>query len=422
MKIYDYPRLPPGFLNYKESAASSIVKRIIREVRTNGDRALKKYTLRFDRVRLSGFRVSRHEIEQAAKNCPYRLRSAFVCAGENIRRFARRQFRAYRDFEYPVKPGVFTGQKIVPIERVGGYVPAGRYPLVSTLLMCCIPAQVAGVREIAVCSPPSFDGSVHPGVLAAAEMIGIREIYRVGGVQAVAAMAFGTETIKKVDKIVGPGNLFVAQAKKEVYGAVGIDFFCGPTEIMIIADRTADPELIAADLLAQAEHDIEAIPVLVTDDRPLARQVNRQVRIQIARLSTRNICRRSIDRNAAIIIVRNLTQAVDLANQRAPEHLEIQVKNPKKLITGLKNYGSLFIGANAAEALADYSSGLNHTLPTNMAGRYTGGLSVRDFIKIQTTLRVSRKGFRVIGPVAEVLAQTEGLEGHLRSIKKRRKK
>ena len=422
VKIYEFPRLPPRFYDYQESPATNAVKRMIKDVRQNGDRALKKYTLRFDRIRLSGIRIPKHEIERAAKQCPSRLRLALKAAGQNIRRFAREQIKAYRDFEYQVRPGIFTGQKVVPIERVGVYVPAGRYPLVSTLLMCCVPAQVAGVREIAVCSPPSAKGSIHPQILAAAELIGIREIYRVGGVQAVAAMAFGTETIEKVDKIVGPCNLFVAQAKKEVYGAVGIDFIAGPTEIMIIADKSGDPELIAADLLAQAEHDTEAIPIVVTDSRRLARLIDRQIQLQIAKLSTRETGRKSIAKNGAIIIVQNLAQAVDMANQRAPEHLEIQVKFPKKIISGLKNYGSLFIGEHAAEALADYSSGLNHTLPTNRASRYTGGLSVRDFIKIQTTLRVSRAGFNAISSIAEVLAQTEGLEGHYRSITIRRKK
>jgi len=421
MKIYEFPRLPPRFYAYEESPVTNAVKSVIKDVRQNGDRALRKYTLRFDRIRLSDIRVPKHEIERAARKCPPRLRSALKAAGHNIRRFAREQLKAYRNFEYPVRPGVFTGQKVVPIERVGVYVPAGRYPLVSTLLMCCLPAQVAGVREIAVCSPPSAKGSVHPGILAAAGLIGIREIYRVGGVQAVAAMAFGTGSIKKVDKIVGPGNKFVAQAKKEVYGAVGIDFFCGPTEVMIIADKSGDPELIAADLLAQAEHDTEAIPIVVTDSWQLAVRINGEIRDQIADLPTRETGRESIAKNGAIIIVQNLTQAINLANQRAPEHLEIQIKFPKKIIHGLKNYGSLFIGRRAAEALADYSSGLNHTLPTNMASRYTGGLSVRDFIKIQTTLRVSRAGFNAISSAAEVLAETEGLEGHHRSIIIRRK-
>jgi histidinol dehydrogenase len=420
MKIYEYPRLPPDFLNGSESPVSNAVKKIIRDVRQNGDQAVRKFTLKFDRVRLAGFRVEPAEIRRAKKNCPAGLRSGLESAGENIRRFALRQFKAYRDFECQIRPGVSAGQKIVPIERVGVYVPAGRYPLVSTLLMCCLPAQVAGVKEIAVCSPPSARGSVHPAILAAADLLGIREIYRIGGVQAVAAMAFGTKTIKKVDKIVGPGNQYVAQAKKEVFGAVGIDLIAGPTEVMIIADQDADPRLIAADLLAQAEHDPGAIPIVVTDSRPMIRLIDRQIRIQLASLSTRETCRKSLNRNGAMILVRDLDQAASLANQRAPEHLELQIKHPKKIIPRLKNYGSLFIGANTAEALADYSSGLNHTLPTNRSARYAGGLSVRDFIKIQTTLRVRGKGLRFIGPAAEVIAQTEGLEGHFRSLKIRR--
>jgi histidinol dehydrogenase len=420
MKFYEYPRLPPGFAIGSESAVSNTVKRIIRDVRRNGDRALRKYTARYDRVRLTGLRVVPEEIRRCRRACPAGLRSSLESAGENIRRFARRQFKAYRDFEFQIRPGVFCGQRIVPIERIGVYVPAGRYPLVSTLLMCCIPAQVAGVREIAVCSPPSAGGSIHPQILAAADLLGIREIFRIGGAQAVAAMALGTESIKKVDKIVGPGNQYVAQAKKEVFGSVGIDLIAGPTEVMIIADRFADPRLIAADLLAQAEHDPGAVPILVTDSRPLIRIVERQIRVQLANLITRKTARKSLYRNGSMILVRDLEQAVKLANLRAPEHLELQLERPEKIVSGLKNYGSLFIGASAAEALADYSSGLNHTLPTNLSSRYGGGLSVRDFIKIQTTLRVSRKGLRAIGPAAEVLAQTEGFEGHLRSLRIRR--
>jgi histidinol dehydrogenase len=420
MKICEYPRLPNGFLTRSESPVSNAVRKIIRDVRVNGDRAVRDYTLKFDRVRLVGFRVAEQEIERARADCPRELRSGLKSCLRNIKIFALRQFKAYRDFEFQIRPGVFAGQKIVPIERVGIYVPAGRYPLVSTLLMCGVPAQIAGVKEIAVCSPPSACGSVRPEILAAADLLGIREIYRIGGVQAVAALALGTRSVKKVDKIVGPGNEYVAQAKKEVFGTVGIDLIAGPTEVMIIADRYADPRSVAADLLAQAEHDPGAVPIAVTDSRSMARSIERQVRDQLAGLPTRKIARESLNRNGLIILVRDLDQAIKIANQRAPEHLELQIRRPEKIVPDLKNYGSMFIGANAAEALADYSSGLNHTLPTNLSSRYTGGLSVRDFIKIQTTLRVEKKGLRFIGPAAEVLARSEGLEGHFRSIKIRR--
>jgi histidinol dehydrogenase len=328
--------------------------------------------------------------------------------------------KAYRDFEYEIEPGVYCGQKVVPIERIGVYVPAGRHPLVSTLLMCCVPARVAGVNEIAVCSPPSAEGTVDSKILAACGIAGVREIYRLGGVQAVAALAFGTDTVKKVDKIFGPGNQYVAQAKKEVFGAVGIDLIAGPTEVMIIADRHADPRLCAADLLAQAEHDPAAVPILVSDHEPFLRRTARQVDIQMAKLATGRTCRESWNRNGTMILVHNLDQAVRVANLRAAEHLELLVRRPERILSELKNYGSLFIGRFSAEALADYSSGLNHTLPTNRSARYTGGLSVRDFLKIQTTLRVNKKGLRSIGPAAEEMARNEGLEGHLQSIKIRR--
>jgi histidinol dehydrogenase len=420
LRIYIYPKVPVGFYAYRPAADNAAVKRIIESVRREGDRALQRYTRRFDRVRISGIRVELSELKRAARAVDPALAAALETARRNIRKFAVRQLRAYRDFEFQIRPGVFTGQKVIPIERVGIYVPAGQYPLVSSLLMCAIPAQVAGVKEIAVCSPPSCRGSVHPAILGAADRIGIREIYRIGGAQAIAALAYGTATVKKVDKIVGPGNRYVAQAKKEVFGAVGVDFIAGPTEIMIIADESADPDLIAADLLAQAEHDREAVATVVTDSQCLAARINRAVAKQLAVLPSRNTAARAIAAHGAIIIVKEISQALHIANRKAPEHLELQVKNPVRRAARLTNYGSLFIGDKAAEALGDYSSGLNHTLPTNFGSRYTGGLGVRDFIKIQTTLRLTRNGLAWIGPAAEIFARTEGLAGHGRSIARRR--
>jgi histidinol dehydrogenase len=421
LRIYKYPKVPAGFYACRTATDTAAVKRIIESVRREGDRALKRYTRRFDRVRISGIRVELSEIKRAARSLDPALASALEAARRNIRKFAVRQLRAYRDFEFQIQPGVFTGQKAIPVERVGIYVPAGRYPLVSSLLMCAVPAQVAGVREIAVCSPPSCRGSVHPAILGAADRIGIREIYRIGGAQAIAALAYGTATVKKVDKIVGPGNRYVAQAKKEVFGAVGVDFIAGPTEVMIIADGNADPDLIAADLLAQAEHDREAVPTVVTESGRLADRVNQAVVKQLAVLPTRITAAQAIAAHGAIIIVKEISQALNIADRKAPEHLELQVKNPVRWAARLTNYGSLFIGDKAAEALGDYTSGLNHTLPTNFGSRYSGGLSVRDFIKIQTTLRLTRNGLARIGPAAEALARVEGLAGHGRSIARRRK-
>lgn len=419
MKTFSYPGLPAGFYDRTAVDVSVPVRRIIADVRRRGDRAVRDHTLRYDRVRIAGLRVARSEIRRAARNLDPGLAAALRAVRRNLLAFAARQVKSCRDLEFQVRPGVFLGQKVVPVERVGIYVPAGRHPLVSTLLMCAVPARVAGVRRIAVCSPPADRGSVPAAILAAADLLGIREVYRVGGAQAIAALAFGTETIRPVDLVVGPGNTYVAQAKKAVYGVCGVDFIAGPTELMVIADRRADPSLVAADLLAQAEHDPAANPVLVTDSRGLCARVQEELKNQIKSLATRRVARQALARRGCAILVRDLSQAVGIANRKAPEHLALQVRRPGNLIRRLRNYGTLFIGRLAAEALGDYSSGLNHTLPTAGAARYTGGLSVRNFLKFQTTLRVERRGLGAIGPAAEVLARAEGLEGHGRSVRRR---
>jgi len=282
--------------------------------------------------------------------------------------------------------------------------------------MCAVPARVAGVKEVVVCSPPSHRRSIHPAVLIAADVVGVDEIYRVGGAQAIAAMAYGTQTIRKVDKIVGPGNKYVVSAKREVWGVVGIDFLAGPTEIMIIADKTADPKTIAADLLAQAEHDVEAIPILVTTSLELAEEVQKEIELQLRELVTRDTAGASIQRNGMVILVNDMQEAIHVANEKAPEHLSLQVGRPQDHLAELRNYGSLFVGGYSAEALGDYSGGINHTLPTNGCARYTAGLSVKDFIRLQTILEVTKEGLMVIGPTAKTLAEIEGLDGHAKSI------
>lgn len=421
IKLYRYPSLPPKFFQQSTFAVSTTVQQIIHDVRQNGDKALMRYTRLFDRVKLTGLRVGENEFQRAGQSLPPKLSTALHKARQALRRFARAQLNGYRDFSLLIAPGVHAGQRVIPIERIGIYVPSGRYPLISTLLMCAVPAQVAGVKEIAVCSPPTTRGSVAPPILAAAVMLGIREVYRIGGAQAIAALAFGTQTIRAVDKIFGPGNIFVNQAKKAVYGIAGIDFIAGPTEIMVIADRSADARIIAADLLAQAEHDIQAEAVLVTTDRELAGRVIREIQIQLQNLATAKTARRALADKGAIILVQNLKQAAFIANRKAPEHLELQVRQPSLLSKTLVNYGSLFIGSWSAEVLADYASGLNHTLPTAGAARYTGGLSVRDFLKVATTLDVSRLGLNALGLTAETLARAEGLDGHFRAIRYRRR-
>ncbi|NOZ60714.1 MAG: histidinol dehydrogenase [Calditrichaeota bacterium] len=392
------------------------VKEVIADIRANGDDAVKKWTKKFDGVELENLRLKNRDILSAVKNIQPDESSALRAAAENIRLFAEKQVAQFSDFEFEIRPGVFTGQRVEPIRRVGVYCPGGSYPLPSTVLMGAIPARVAGVEEVVLCSPPTHGGSIHPAILAAAVICDIEEIYQIGGVQAIAAMAYGTESLKPVDKIVGPGNKYVTAAKKEVFGVTGIDFIAGPTELLIIADESADPAFIAADLLGQAEHDVNAEPILITTSRQLALEVEIEVRKQLQQLKTRDIAEAAVQNNSVIILTESLEEACDIANRKAPEHLELQVRDTGKYSSLLKNYGSLFIGSLAAEVLGDYSSGLNHTLPTNTTARYTGGLSVKDFLKLQTTLRMEPTGLKSIGGIAKKMGEMEGLDGHAKSI------
>jgi histidinol dehydrogenase len=388
------------------------VERIVADVRRNGDDAVKRYTEKFDGVSIKDLRADfagEAHIDMGA------VKSSI----EKVKKFSEKQLDQLKNFEYEITAGVFTGQRVMAIERVGIYVPGGRYPLVSTLIMCAVPAIVAGVKEIVICSPPSYNGSVHPAILIIAEHLGIDEVYRVGGAQAIAAMAYGTETIKRVDKIVGPGNLYVNQAKKEVFGVVGIDLIAGPTEILIIADETAEAGVIAADLLAQAEHDVDALSILITNSQELAEKVEREVEAQGEKLSTREVAMASIKKRGIILLVDSLEDGVEVANRRAPEHLELHMKDPERYVDRVRNCGTLFIGERSAVAIGDYSAGLNHTLPTNLGARYTGGLGVKDFLKLQTTLRIRENGISEIGTIAKELARMEGLDGHVRSIERR---
>ncbi|MBN1349414.1 histidinol dehydrogenase [candidate division KSB1 bacterium] len=416
MKITQYDKSGDTFFRYKELEELTSVKQVLNEVRQFGDPAVKKYTRQFDGVALEHLKIEHATIETAYHQEDARTLVVLEAAAQNIRIFAERQLAQLHDFEFEIQPGVFTGQKVIPIERVGVYVPGGRFPLVSTLLMCAIPAKVAGVSEIMVCSPPTHEDSIHPTILAAAKIAGVEEVYQIGGAQAIGAMAYGTQSIKPVDKIVGPGNKYVAYAKKEVYGIVGIDFIAGPTEVLILADESANPAFIAADLLAQAEHDPDAASILVTASLGLAYAVLREVDRQLEHLSTKAIAEQSLENNGRIILVERFEEAVELANRMAPEHLELHVSHPEKYIAELKHYGSLFIGNYAAEVLGDYSSGLNHTLPTNTTARYTGGLSVKDFLKFQTTLNVTSAGLQTIGPTAEELGKLEALSGHVNAV------
>lgn len=419
MKIIRSTEVTEDFFRYQEIEDIESVSEVLFDVQRNGDNAVKKYTEKFDGVVLDSIEIEKSEIRQAHNALEIEKIEALRHAAENIRKFAEKQREMLCDFEYEVEPGVITGQKIIPVHRAGVYTPGGRFPLPSTVLMCAIPAKVAGVQEIVLCSPPSHQDTIHPAILAAADLCGVDRVYKIGGVQAVAAMAYGTETVQSVDIIVGPGNKYVTAAKKLVYGTVGIDFIAGPTEVLIIADEWAREDFIAADLLAQAEHDTNAVPILITDSYELANRVNTELQKQLPMLSTAEIARISIENNGLIILVNHLEEAIEIANRKAPEHLEIQLNDPNIYLDQLKNYGSLFIGLYSAEVLGDYSSGLNHTLPTNTTARYTGGLGVKNFLKTQTTLRITKKGLDSIGPTAVTLGKMEGLAGHARSTRMR---
>jgi histidinol dehydrogenase len=383
----------------------SVVNKIIADIEKNRDKAISKYTLKFDKIKIKRFLVSKKEIKKAYKEIDKGTLIALKKAARNIRRFAEKQLKCFRNFEYNQK-GMILGQRIVPIERIGCYVPGGNYPLSSSALMSVIPAKTAGCKEVIVCSP-----KIKPVTIVAANLAGADKIFRIGGIQAIAAMAQGTEQIPKVDKIVGPGNIYVNLAKKEVFGKVGIDFIAGPSEVMIIADDSANPEFIAADLLAQAEHDANAIPILITTSKNMAKETKIELKNQLSKSKTKEIAEKAL-KNGEIIVVKNIGEAVKIANKKAPEHLELQIKNAEKYISQCLNYGSLFLGNYSAEVFGDYCSGTNHILPTAGAARYSGGLSVRDFIKINTYQRITKKGAKKLAQTASKLAEVEGLYAH----------
>lgn len=412
MRIINHNQLTPVFFEYQELPQTQGVSEILASVKAKGDQALIDFTQQFDGVAIQDLKVESATIKKALQATPQSLRQAIQSSIDNLIIFAQAQKKQFQDFNIEVQKGVTASQKIQPLEKVGVYVPGGSFPLISSVLMGVVPAQVAGVKKITICSPPTYQGDIHPFILAAANILGIENIYRVGGAHSIAAMAYGTSTIEKVDKIVGPGNAYVTQAKKEVFGIVGIDLIAGPSEILIIADEKANPALIAADLLAQAEHDINALSLLFTNSESLALQVQKEIDEQLATLPTKQIAEQSLKNAGLIVLFPTLEQAVASANLKAPEHLELQVENPELLVPQLTNYGSLFIGEESCEVLGDYASGLNHTLPTNTTARYSAGLSVRDFLKLQTQLTVNKEGLKEIGPSACELAKAEGLWAH----------
>ena len=390
-----------------------IVSDIIEDVKQNGDKALFAYCEKFDHAKLDHLQVTQQEIDEAVATVAPEFLEILKKAAANIRKFHSRQVR--NSFIINDENGIVIGQKVTPIERAGVYVPGGTASYPSTVLMDVIPAKLAGVSEIAMVTPPGPDGKINPVILAAASIAGIDEIYKLGGAQAIAALAYGTESVPKVDKIVGPGNAFVAEAKKQVFGMVSIDMIAGPSEILIVADGNTNPRHAAADLLSQAEHDKLASAVLVTDSMALAEAVQAELERQIPELLRSDIARASIDNNGKIIVADTLTKAIDIANQIAPEHLELLVDNPFDYLDSIRHAGSVFMGRNCPEALGDYFAGPNHTLPTSGTARFSSPLSVDDFVKKTQYTYYTRDALAKVAEDVAYFAKQEGLTAHAKS-------
>ncbi len=388
---------------------SGTVREIIENVVKNKDKALFEYCEKFDRAKLETLVVSEKEIDEAYDAVDKELIDIIKQAAENIKKFHKNQVRS--GFIVNDEEGIVTGQKVIPIERVGLYVPGGTASYPSSVLMNCIPAKIAGVKEIYMVTPAT-GGKINPAILVAAVTAGVDKIFKVGGAQAIAALAYGTETIPKVDKIVGPGNAYVAEAKRQVFGRVAIDMIAGPSEILIVADKTANPVYVAADMLSQAEHDKMASAVLVTDSEVLGKSVAQQIEEQLKKLPRYEIARESIDNNGKIIIVDDISKAVEISNTIAPEHLELCVDNPFDLLGMVKNAGSVFLGKNCPEALGDYFAGPNHTLPTSGTARFASPLSVDDFVKKMQYTYYSSEALERVADKIDYFARSEGLQAH----------
>lgn len=396
-----------------EDVAEAVTE-ILRNVKENGDLALREYTLRFDGSSPESLEVGSEEIQMALEEVTPDFLAVLQRAADNIRAFHLPQKREGYRIERP--DGVILGVRITPIEKVGLYVPGGTAPYPSTVLMDAIPAKIAGCTELVMVTPPQKNGRVASSILAAAQIAGVDRIYKVGGAQAIAALAYGTETVPKVDKIVGPGNAYVAAAKKQVYGTVSIDAEAGPSEVLIIADRNSEPAEIAADLLAQAEHDVMSSAILLTDSEELARNVQAEIEQQLPLLKREKIARASVEKNGKIIVTQSITEAVDIANILAPEHLGLCVEDPFVLLDQVKNAGSIFLGRNAPEPLGDYYAGPNHTLPTGGTARFGSPLSVDDFIKKSQYTFYTREALNAVADEIALFAEAEGLTGHARSV------
>ena len=416
IRILKYGEVPNGEIfsrNMPTVNVEETVAEIIRNVRERGDEALREYTKKFDHAEPESLTVTPEEMEEALASTDPDFLRILEKAAANIRKFHSRQVR--NSFIINDEPGIVMGQKVIPVDRAGLYVPGGTAAYPSTVLMDVIPAKIAGVKEVILTTPPGPDGKINPVILAAARVAGADRIVKAGGAQAIAALAYGTESVPKADKIVGPGNAYVAEAKRQVYGTVSIDMIAGPSEILVAADGKSNPAHVAADLLSQAEHDKVASAVLVTDSAELAEKVRDELEKQIPLLERSAIARESIDRNGRIIVAEDLKTVIDIANEIAPEHLELCVDNPFDLLDGIRHAGSVFLGRNCPEALGDYLAGPNHTLPTQGTARFSSPLSVDDFVKKTQYTYFTREALAEVAADVAAFARKEGLTGHARS-------
>lgn len=416
IKIYRYGEVPKEEIFARVVPAMDverIVADIIATVRRDGDKALFFYNEKLDRAKLTALLVSRQEIDEAVALVEPEFLRILQRAAANITKFHEKQ--KHNSFIINDEEGIVMGQKVIPLDRAGLYVPGGTAAYPSTVLMDAIPAKIAGCREVVMVTPPNESGKINPYILAAAHVAGVDKIFKVGGAQAVAALAYGTESVPAVDKIVGPGNAFVAEAKKQVYGKVSIDMIAGPSEILIVADAKSNPKQVAADLLSQAEHDKLASAVLVTDSGELALAVQQELEVQIPRLERQEIARASIDNNGKIIVAEDIMKAIDIANEIAPEHLELCVDNPFDYLDAVRHAGSIFMGRNCPEALGDYLAGPNHTLPTSGTAKFSSPLSVDDFVKKTQYTYFTKSALSKVAEDVAFFATKEGLTAHARS-------
>ena len=418
IRIYRYGEIPNSELFARKDIVADVaepVRAIVQDVAQNGDAALRAYEKRFDRADLTALEVSPAEWDAAMDAVEPEFLQILQEAAANIRRYHEKQVRA--SYVVNEQPGVLLGQRILPIEKVGVYVPGGTAAYPSTVLMDTIPAKLAGCGQIVMVTPPAPDGSIRPAILAAARIAGVDRVFRLGGAQAIAALAYGTESVPRVDKIVGPGNAYVAEAKKQVFGRVAIDMVAGPSEILVVADGTCDPVFVAADLLSQAEHDRLATAVLVTDSAAFAQAVAGELERQIPLLPRAEIARASIDGSGKIIVAENdLKKAIEIANELAPEHLELCVDNPFDYLDQIRCAGSVFLGKNCPEALGDYFAGPNHTLPTCGTARFSSALSVDDFVKKSQFTYYTADALRAVSGKIAAFAMQEGLQAHAKSV------